>query len=240
MSRKKQGTIVTTSLVLAAVLISACQQPYSTPPAITNTPMDPNSLFSTPMGEPDSMQDVENFITQTALAGGPGIAIPTATLAISNATPVGGATSTPTPFIGLNPTITATQAVAVNTSTAAPPSGAKPTVYTLKNGEFPYCIARRFDVNQDQLLSLSGLTNAAANNLSAGTVLTIPQSGGGFVGDRSWHDHPATFTVGASYDTNTVYGAACYYGDIEPSVIAQNNNISVDAVLTAGQVLNIP
>jgi hypothetical protein len=69
--------------------------------------------------------------------------------------------------------------------------------------------------------------------------LTIPQSGS-FPGDRSWHDHPATFTVGVTYDTNTVYGVACYYGDIEPSTIAQNNNISVDAALSAGQTLNIP
>jgi LysM repeat protein len=222
--------IIASTLLLVAILISACQQPYSTPPAATNTPLDPNSFFTTPMGQPDSMKDVENFITQTALAGATGPAIVTAM-------PINGATGTPTPIIALN-TSTATQAVAVSTSTSAP-SGSKPATYTLKNGEFPYCIARRFNVDPDQLLASSGLTGAQANNLSTGTVLTIPQ-GGAFPGDRSWHDHPANFTVGVTYDTNTVYGVACYYGDIEPSVIAQNNNISVDSALTPGQTLNIP
>jgi len=234
MSRKNRGIVVASTLLLAAILLSACQQPYSTPPAATNTPIDTNSLFSTPMGEPDSMQDVENFITQTAAAGGS----PDSTVATS--TPVAGTTATPTPIIDLGPTATATQAVVADspTSTSAP-TGSKPATYTLKNGEFPFCIARRFNVDPEQLLSISGLTSGQANNLSAGTVLTIPQSGS-FPGDRSWHDHPATFTVGSTYDTNTVYGVACYYGDIEPSVIAQNNNISVDATLTAGQTLNIP
>lgn len=225
MSRKNRGIIVASTLLLAAILISACQQPYSTPPAATNTPIDPNSLFSTPMGTPDSMQDVENLITQTAIAGQ------------SADTTI--ATATPTPIIDLIPSATATQAVVVAATSTSAPAGSKPATYTLKSGEFPFCIARRFNVDPEQLLSLSGLTSAQANSLSAGTVLTIPQSGS-FPGDRSWHAHPATFTVSTTYDTNTVYGVACYYGDIDPSVIAQNNNISVDATLTSGQTLNIP
>jgi LysM repeat protein len=234
MSRKNRGITVASTLLLAAILISACQQPYSTPPAATNTPLDTASLFSTPLGEPDSMQDVENFITQTALAGAsPAPIIATATLAISDAGP---ATATPTPLVDIIPSATATQAVAASTSA---PTGPKPGTYTLKNGEFPYCIARRFNVDPDQLLSVSGLSGAEANSLSAGTVLTIPQ-GGSFPGDRAWHSHPATFTVGSTYDTNTVYGVACYYGDLDPATIAQNNGISVDAILTAGQTLSIP
>jgi len=234
MSRKNRSILVAFTLLLVAVLVSACQQPYSTPPAATNTPLDTASLFTTPMDEPDSMKDVENFITQTALAGAsPDPAIATATLAVVDP---GAATETPTPLVNIIPSSTATQAVAAATSV---PSGQKPATYTLKVGEFPFCIARRFNVDPEQLLSISGLTSAQANNLSAGTVLTIPQSGS-FPGDRSWHDHPSTFTVGSTYNTDTVYGVACYYGDIEPSTIAQNNNISVDAKLTVGQTLNIP
>ena len=150
---------------------------------------------------------------------------------------VGAASATPTPIIALNPT--ATQAVAVVPTSTSVPSGSKPSTYTLKIGEFPYCIARRYNVDPDQLLSLSGLSSAQADSLSAGTVLRIPQSGS-FPGDRSWHDHPGTFIVGSTYNTNTVYGVACYYGDIEPSTIASHNNISVDTVLSAGQTLNIP
>jgi len=237
MSRTNRGLTIASTLLLVAVLLSACEQPYSTPPAVTNTPIDPNSFFSTPIpDQPSNMQDVENITTQTAIAGGasptPGVG-PTATLA------VGAASVTPTPIIALNPTNTATQAVVVAPTSTSAPSGSKPSTYVLKNGEFPYCIARRFNVDPDQLLSLSGLSSAQADSLSAGTVLTIPQSGS-FPGDRSWHDHPATFTVGTTYDTDTVYGVACYYGDIAPSDIATKNGISVDATLTAGQVLTIP
>lgn len=235
MSRTNRGLTIASTLLLAALLMSACKQPYSTPPAVTNTPIDPNSFFSTPIpSQPSNMQDVENMTTQTALAGlptqTPGGA--TATLAV-----VTGATATATPIINLP--ATATQAVAVVPTSTPVPAGSRPTTYTLKQGEFPYCIARRFNVDPDDLLRLSGLSASQADSLSAGTVLTIPQSGT-FPGDRSWHDHPATFTVGVTYTTNTVYGVACYYGDIEPSVIAQNNGISVDATLSAGQVLNIP
>jgi len=233
MSRTKRGLTIASTLLLVAILVSACEQPYSTAPAVTNTPIDPNSFFSTPIpSQPSNMQDVENITTQTAIA-----AIVSPTPGGATAAPVTGATATSTPIINLP--ATSTQAVSVVPTSTSVPSGSRPSTYTLKNGEFPYCIARRFNVDPDQLLSLSGLTSAQADSLSAGTVLTIPQSGS-FPGDRSWHDHPATFTVGTTYNTNTVYGVACYYGDVEPSVIAQNNGISVDATLTAGQTLNIP
>jgi LysM repeat protein len=241
MSRTKRGLLIASTMLLVAILASACEQPYSTPPAVTNTPLNSNSLFTTPIGTvttttPGSMSDLEKIATQTALAavGTPVPGIATATIAL----PPSAITQTATAMIGIGPTATQAISASVPTSTSAP-SGSKPATYVLKVGEFPYCIARRYNVDPDQLLSMSGLTQAEADNLSAGTVLTIPQSGS-FVGDRSWHDHPATFTVGTTYNTNTVYGVACYYGDIEPSVIAQHNNISVDAVLTSGQVLNIP
>lgn len=233
MSRTNRGLTIASTLLLIALLVSACEQPYSTPPAVTNTPIDPNSFFSTPIpSQPSNMQDVENVTTQTAIA------------AIVSPTPIGSTSggetaATQTPPINLPVTSTATQAVVVVPTSTSVPAGSRPTTYTLKQGEFPYCIARRFNVDPDDLLSASGLTSAQTDSLSTGTVLTIPQSGS-FPGDRSWHDHPATFTVGVTYDTNTVYGVACYYGDIEPSVIAQNNGISVDATLTAGQTLNIP
>lgn len=236
MARMKRGALVASILLLISIVVSACNQPYSQPPAVTNTPIDPNSLFATALTESDSMKDVENFSTQTAQAAlTPNPGDVTATLAVVS--------ETPTPLVALNPTVTATLASSgVATSgvvATSVPVGSRPGTYTLQPGEFPYCIARRFDVDPDQLLALSGLTGAQSNSLSTGTVLTIPQSGS-FPGNRSWHGHPATFIVGSTYDTNTVYGVACYYGDVEPAVIAQNNNISVNATLTAGQSLNIP
>jgi len=235
MLRTKKGISVASTLLLAAILVSACQQPYSTPPAVTNTPIDTNSLFATPIpNEPDSMDAVELFTTQTAMAAQAENGIPTATSGAdtSGDTP----TLTSTPLVELAPTATATLAVS-NTGNTPISSGSNPGTYILKKGEFPYCIARRFNVDPDQLLALSGLTSADANILVSGTVLTIPQSGT-FPGDRALSPHPTTYTVSSSDDT--VYGVACKFGDVSPNAIAEKNGISVDAVLTAGQTLSIP
>jgi LysM repeat protein len=105
----------------------------------------------------------------------------------------------------------------------------------LQSGEFPYCIARRFDVDPDALLSLNGLSDGVM--YPAGTQLRVPQSGS-FPGARALRNHPATYTVAASNET--VYSIACLFGDIDPAAIAQTNNISPSSALTSGQQLSIP
>ncbi|NJC98679.1 MAG: hypothetical protein C3F07_17950 [Anaerolineales bacterium] len=237
MSRMQRGVMAASTLLLIAILTSACNQPYSQPPAVTNTPIDTTNFFATAITEPSSMQDVENFSTQTAQA-----ALGTSVPVEVTATPTGianilvTATITPTPIINLNPTTTATQAVAVSTSTS-PSSGssARPSTYILKKGEFPFCIARRYNVDPDTLLRLSGLS--AGILYPPGTVLTIPQTGS-FPDNRMLRNHPTTYSVASS--DQTIYGVACEFGDIEPSAIASANNLSVDAKLTVGQQLNIP
>jgi len=233
MSRKNRSIFITSTMLLAAVLISACQQPYSTPPAITNTPLG-NSLFSTPLGEPNSMDDVQNFITQTALAGG-GNVIPTST---PSAATDGVPTVTPTSIIVIPPT--ATQAVSNGVTQAAaspvPSSGS----WTLRTEEFPFCIARRYNVDPNDLLKASGLTSP--DIYYEGLKLVIPQNSTwneANLGSRGLRTHPGTYSVTGNADT-TVYGVACKYGDVDPAAIAQNNSISVDATLSVGQSLNIP
>ncbi|HSG42876.1 MAG TPA: LysM peptidoglycan-binding domain-containing protein, partial [Anaerolineales bacterium] len=177
--------------------------------------------------------DVENFITQTALAGAsPDPVIATATLAVGDA---GAATETPTPLVDIIPSPTATQAVAAATSAPAV-SGSE---WVLKDGEFPFCIARRYNVDPETLIKASGLTSP--NTYYEGQRLVIPQNSTwpASAGARSLRSHPATYTVTGNSDL-TVYGVACKFGDVDPAAIAQNNNISVDATLTAGQTLNIP
>src|SRR5512134_1445711 len=133
MSRTNRGLTIASTLLLVAVLLSACEQPYSTPPAVTNTPIDPNSFFTTPIpNDPSNMQDVENITTQTAIAGG----ITQTPASGATNTPVVGASVTPTPIIAINPTNTATRAVVVVPTSTSAPSGSKPSTYTLKTGEF--------------------------------------------------------------------------------------------------------
>ncbi len=236
MARMKRGALVASLLLLASVVLSACNQPYSQPPSVTNTPIDTNSLFATPLVQPTSMSDVQSFATGTALALQTGLPA-----GVASATPGAGPTVTPTSIIALptnavtTPTATlavaATNQVVNNTSV---PVGSRPATYTLQEGEFPYCIARRFDVDPDQLLSLNGLVDG--QTLYAGAVLKIPQSGN-FPGARALRNHPTSYTASAG---ETIYGVACAFGDIDPSTIATNNGLSVGAVLSAGQVLNIP
>jgi LysM repeat protein len=121
-------------------------------------------------------------------------------------------------------------------STSAP-VGSRPPTYILKRGEFPYCLARRFDVDPGDLLARNNLTTAQAYNLAPGTQLSIPQSGS-FPGTRALRAHPPVHTVASS--TDTLYSIACFYGDVDPEAIARANNITVDAALTTGQSLTMP
>ncbi len=245
MARLKRGRLAASTLMLIAVIVSACDRPFSTPPAVTNTPIDQNSLFATPIGQTPSMSDVELFGTGTALAlsGTPAASVITQT----PSTPVvigtqnSNITATPTPLIALNPTFTSTATLAVSGGTVTGPLptsipvGSRPATYTLQAGEFVFCIARRFDVDPDQILSLSGLSDS--QTVYPGTVLKIPQSGS-FPGDRALRSHPTTYTVVSSGET--IYGVACQFGDVDPAAIAQANSISPGTTLTAGQQLRIP
>ena len=240
MARMKRGALVASTLMLVAIIASACNQPYSQAPVVTNTPIDQNSLFATPLGRSTQMTDVERFATGTALVltGSPAPA--PVTLTPGGVTPQ-AATLTSTPLVVVNPTVTPTATLAVSGPTLTPlPAGSRPPTWTLQKGEFPYCIARRFDVNPKALLDASGLTSP--DIYYAGYVLTIPQSSFWPVdtlGSRALRSHPDTYKVTGDEDT-TVYGVACKYGDVLPEQIAQNNGISVSAALSIGQQLKIP
>jgi len=238
MASMKRGAMVASMLMLMAVIVSACKTPYSTAPAVTNTPINPDSLFATPIGQTPSMSDVEVFMTGTAIAltGTPlaGLAsqTPPAPIGTQNLT----VTVTPTSLVSTNPTFTSTATLAVSgTLSTSVPVGSRPATYVLQRGEFPYCIARRFDVNPDELLSLNGL--ASGNIFYPDRTLKIPQSGS-FPDARALRNHPTTYTVASS--SETVNGIACLFGDVYPSAIEQANNLSAGAVLTAGQQLSIP
>lgn len=136
-----------------------------------------------------------------------------------------------------------TQAPAAPTSAPAaaggaalvPTEGPLPATYTLQKGEFPFCIARRFNVNQSELLAINGLS--LNSQVQPGTTLKIPQTGNQFVTERSLKKHPAQYTVVAG---DTFYSIACKFGDVSPDMIALANNMSVSESLSAGQVLQIP
>lgn len=245
MNNKQRGLLVITIFVILTMLISACTQSLSSVPAATPT-LIPTGLFVSPFPSVENpMAMIEEFAKQTAAAqttaaGGGTPGTPQAVTTGTVITPQAGGSETPVPVIDTTGTPTnaiSTPTNAVSTAATSVPPGVRPASYTLQEGEHPYCIARRFNVDPDDLLALSGLTSAQANSLASGTVLKIPQSGA-FPGDRSLTTHPTTYTVASGYET--LYSVACKYGDIDPNTIASANGISVSAKLTAGQTLQIP
>ena len=236
MARIKRSAVVASMLMLVVIITSACNQPYSQQPSVTNTPID-TSLFATPLTGATQMTDVEIFATGTAAA-----ALQTTTPATALSTVIGAtaqASPTSTPIIGItSPATTPTSTLAVSGTliNTALPAGPKPATYTLQNGEFVFCIARRFNVDPDETLALNGLFDS--QTVYPGLVLKIPQSGKAFPGNRMLRPHPATYTVTSSNET--IYGVACEFGDIDPSAIAQANGLSAGAALTSGQQLSIP
>lgn len=237
-------------LVLTVAALSACTQTYSQAPLATPTLISTGLFVSPfPSGQ-DPLQVVANLGTQTAVAKtaeAGGATTPGTSVAVTGTPP----SSTPVSATGTQGSSTTAAATSSGASTVVPAtktSGPQatssistsavvaPASYTLQAGEFPYCIARRFNINPDQLLSANGITDSSI--LQPGKVLTIPQSAGPFPGDRSLLDHPDTYTVSSS--ETTIYGVACAYGDVQPQDIASANGLSLSAALKVGQQLSIP
>ena len=61
MARMKQGAMVVSTLMLIAMIVSACNQPYSQQPSVTNTPIDPNSQAALNAG---TIADLKQFVAK--------------------------------------------------------------------------------------------------------------------------------------------------------------------------------
>jgi LysM repeat protein len=195
--------------LIAALTLAGCTRSASSAPE-TDATQDPiESIFST-------------VATQTALAqagkgeGDDGELAPTNT-------------PTTTPILSPTPSPTVTQ-------TPAPTSASDvPTTYTLHAGEWPYCLARRFDIDPDALMAANNISNST--ELSVGTVINIPTSAGSFGGNRSLRSHPTTYTASS---VDTFYSIACQFGDVWPEHIAEANGKDIDYEPSAGEQLHIP
>ncbi|MGE5251243.1 MAG: LysM peptidoglycan-binding domain-containing protein [Bacteroidota bacterium] len=261
MNHRKPGHWLAAMLLSGAILLSACQQSVSNAPVATATQITPTGLFVTPLSGENPMQMIEQFAqgtaaAQTAAAGGGTPTTPQAvstleteiietgtapTNIVAATTPVVGTevtTIATTPVLGTQIVGTLVTSIATTPVIAGtiPTMGPRPASYTLQKGEFPYCIARRFNVDPAELLNINGLVDGEL--YYPNLTLKIPQTGNPFPASRALHAHPTTYTVPSS--TTTVYGVACYFGDIDPAAVAAANAISVAAALTTGQQLAIP
>jgi LysM repeat protein len=239
---RKRLFLFTLTAMLTLVLASACVRPASTPPSSVASPTTAGE-FPVPGATDDVMGQLEQAATQTLMAmqGTPQVQ-PTNPVVVG--TPSGQETQAagqPTPEAPTTaPEAQPTAAPQVAAATATPipvPSATpgKPSSWTLQTGEFPYCLARRFDVSPDQLLRLNGLS--ANSYYYAGMTFKIPQSGSDFPGNRTLKSHPTNYTVSSG---DNIYSIACQYGDADPYAIAAANGLVSPYNLNVGQNLYIP
>jgi LysM repeat protein len=194
-------------LVLAAsiILLTACNRPASVAPVPTATSEVPFPVANTPI----TNEAIGG--TQTALATQNPPAAPTEEKK----------TSEP-------------KATAEPKATLPLPTPGRPSTYTMKKGDHFLCLARRYNVNPNDLAAQNGYS-VWPNTVVIGTVLKIPGSGS-FPGDRALKGHPTTYTVVAGETINAI---ACKFGDVLPeSILAVNGLKSSD--IKSGLKLDIP
>lgn len=204
------------SVLLLSLSLSACVQSATT--AETQPTQDAISNIFT----------MQQTLTAQAPSDGEATAVDDEDAATQENPDIFAATATSTP-----PLETATATPGATAAATQPQT--VPNTHTLQSREYPYCIARRYDVDIDALLNANGLVPASI--YKEGLVLTIPQNAGPFAGQRTLMPHPTQYTVQPG---DTIYWISCLFGDVFPEAIAQANTIGVDAILTVGQVLQIP
>ena len=252
MAHKKSIFILVTAFIFMALVSTGCERSYAPIDESLATPTVEGGTF--PEALPADMEGVFEAGAQTATAQALEAAAPAAAPEDATAVPAAGedtelAPATATIDAAGEPTVAVVPATATSTLPVVQDPTAEPTKvpsvninnlpanYTLKKGEFPYCIARRFNVDPAELLNINGITTAQAGVYQPGLTLKIPQTGNPFPSNRSLHNHPVTYIVP---DTTTVYGVACYFGDVDPAAILNANSISNPESIAAGTSLQIP
>jgi len=208
--RKEKIVFLFSLLITVSMLVSACTQSASTGEVPTEVDADLQVI----MDAIDNQPKVEVTPSEEPPLDQP----PAPTETPAPATPIADpATATPAPT---------KEVVAVDLTV--------PEKYTLKKGEFPWCLARRFNVDVTTLMNVNGLSGSY---FEPGQVLTIPKDGKAYQGDRTLHAHPTTYTVKTG---DTFYSIACYFGDVWPEQIAAQNAMTLSDALASGTQLDIP
>ena len=222
----KKLWVVLVITLTAALMLSACQRSASKAPVTTATTVGDLPF---PVPSTDGIKAVMSG-TQTAIAaasGLPGLVQTQAPSTDPTLPPLVLPTATQPPAV---PTVAPTFA---QVATATP---GLPGTYTLHQGEWPFCIARRYNIDASALLDANGLDANAKP--AEGTELKIPQGAGKWTaGERALVSHPAIYTVQPG---DTIYSIACDYGDVDPNGIIAANNLTSPYTLNLGQSLQVP
>jgi len=222
----KKMSVLVIIIMLLSLVLSAC-----TRSATGKSPTDttPTAEIPFPVGTLDTSARVTEIVqqTQNAAISTPIVpVVPTAQVPVVS-TPVVIPTTAGLPTVVLQPTATRPAVVL--------PTLSRPATYTIQSGEWPICIARRYNLDLNSLLEANNLNMNSSPD--PGTVLIIPSSGTWTSGERALKAHPASYTVGSG---DTINSIACEYGDVDPLAIAAANGIASPYTLNVGSVISIP
>jgi LysM repeat protein len=221
---KRRSFVLLVVITVLSIAASACTISAQPPEHSDAEPKagEPTLPFEVGVEATPTYDIIAGFKTQTAMpanGGDAAVAVPTVALetapAVTIVVPTEATTSTPTPVVL--------------------PTRTRPETYTIQKGEWPICIARRFDLNLADFFNLNGLT--MDSRPSEGTSLKIPQTGTWNSGPKSLQTHPTDYTVRSG---DTVYSIGCYFGDVNPQDIIELNGLQSPYTLTVGTVLKIP
>jgi len=223
-------------LLAMAFFLAGCTISYSNPP--TGSPKsDGTAAYSTNAGPVATMNALRTaFIQQTAQARG------------DSGTPTGATNTSSFSTVAVTPTVettpgaqdtpatvpTATQAVKLPSAPTSTPG--VPATYKIHEGETIYCLARRFDIDPVDILAV----NNNDPDVYPDDVISIPQAGDPFPGERALHPHTANMTFTVTADYNTIYKIGCYFGDVDPNRIIAANSLKDPFTLNSGQKIVIP
>ncbi len=230
---KTQRSMVYLILVLLLFSLSACKRPI--PGNENESPASGGPEDLTASQSSDVLEQIYLFATQTVQATqgisseSPQLLDTSAVIPGGEVPPSNGLDATPIPEIQTPPTETPVPIIIPS------PTPGLPSSYTLEKGEFPYCIARRFNIDPGALLRANNLTTYSV--YYGGMTLTIPQNAPKFPGSRALKPHPASYTVRSG---DTLASIACAFGDVGPNMIAFANNFGENEKLSVGQVIQIP
>lgn len=222
------------SLILIAMFLGACTRTASTPAATSATAQTPSALT----GQQATMEAVRSaLLTQTAQAASGSKATSTPLVVVTQGTP-----SAPQATAGPG-----TPKATTATTAAATTCG--PTSYTVLSGEWVYSIARKFNVDPQEIIDLNGLVAPYA--LTPGQTLKLPgdcPSGTTPVVVATVTPGGPTITPGGTIAAGTVYyvqagewvySIARKFG-VDPQAIIDANNLAAPYTLSVGQKLIIP
>lgn len=224
---KKIFTLVLV-ITLIGMVLSACTRSATSK---NTTGATATSEIPFPVGTLDTSVQLTEIVQQTQNAISTPM-VPTVKVPQVN-TPVVAPTTAGLPTSAVLPTT-----AGLPTATKPPvvlPTLTRPQTYTIQYGEWPICIARRYNLDLNGLLEANNLNMNSSPD--PGTVLVIPQSGTWTSGDRALKAHPASYTV---LTGDTINSVACKFGDVDPLAIAAANNLSSPYTLNAGSVIQVP